>query len=43
MLNDVGFGNLINAHKLHLGSDRTSCHKAAANQFRLLIHTAAYG
>ena len=34
--------NLIKAHKLHLASDRTSCTKAAANQFRLLIHTAAY-
>jgi len=35
--------NLIKAHKLHLASDRTSCTKATANQFRLLIHTAAYG
>jgi len=34
--------NLIKAHKLHLGSDRTSCSKASANQFRLLVHTAAY-
>jgi hypothetical protein len=34
--------NLIKAHKRHLASDRTSCSKAAANQFRLLIHTAAY-
>ena len=34
--------NLIKAHKLHLASDRTSCHRATANQFRLLIHTAAY-
>ena len=34
--------NLIKAHKLHLASDRTSCHNATANQFRLLIHTAAY-
>jgi hypothetical protein len=34
--------NLIKAHKLHLASDRTSCSKANANQFRLLIHTAAY-
>ena len=34
--------NLIKAHKRHLASDRTSCHKATANQFRLLIHTAAY-
>ena len=36
------FENLIKAHKLHLASDRTSCTKATANQFRLLIHTAAY-
>jgi len=34
--------NLIKAHKLHLASDRTYCTKATANQFRLLIHTAAY-
>ena len=34
--------NLIKAHKLHLASDRTSCTNATANQFRLLIHTAAY-
>jgi DDE family transposase len=34
--------NRIKAHKLHLASDRTSCRKATANQFRLLIHTAAY-
>ena len=34
--------NLIKAHKLHLASDRTSCSKASANQFRLIIHTAAY-
>src|SRR5258707_4594779 len=34
--------NLIKAHNLHLASDRTSCRKATANQFRLLIHTAAY-
>ncbi|KAA1056368.1 Transposase [Azospirillum argentinense] len=30
--------NRIKAHKLHLASDRTSCSKATANQFRLLIH-----
>src|SRR3954465_4354030 len=36
------FESLIKAHKLHLASDRTSCRKATANQFRLLIHTAAY-
>src|SRR6201995_3513420 len=34
--------NLIKAHKLHLASGRTACTKATANQFRLLIHTAAY-
>jgi hypothetical protein len=34
--------NLIKAHKLHLASDRTSCSNATANQFRLLVHTAAY-
>lgn len=34
--------NLIKAHKLHLASDRTSCTRATANQFRLLIHTAAF-
>jgi hypothetical protein len=33
---------LIKAHKLHLASDRTSCTKATANQFRLMVHTAAY-
>ena len=30
--------NLIKAHKLHLASDRTSCSKATANEFRLLVH-----
>ncbi len=34
--------NLVKAHKLHLASDRTSCGKATANQFRLVLHTAAY-
>ena len=34
--------NLIKAHKTHLASDRTSCHDARANQFRLILHTAAY-
>jgi hypothetical protein len=34
--------NLVKAHKLHLASDRTSCTKATANQFRLVLHTAAY-
>jgi hypothetical protein len=34
--------NLVKAHKLHLASDRTSCSKATANQFRLVLHTVAY-
>ena len=34
--------NLIKAHKRHLASDRTSCHEARANQFRLVLHSAAY-
>jgi hypothetical protein len=34
--------NLIKAHKTHLASDRTSCHHATANQFRLILHSAAY-
>jgi hypothetical protein len=32
----------IKDHKLYLKSDRTSCHCFAANQFRLLLHSAAY-
>lgn len=32
----------IKEHKLYLKSDRTSCHRFAANQFRLLLHSAAY-
>ena len=34
--------NLIKEHKLYTKSDRTSCHRWEANQFRLLLHTAAY-
>src|SRR3954467_8653701 len=34
--------NLLKAHKLHLASDRTSCMRACANQFRLFLHGAAY-
>jgi Transposase DDE domain group 1 len=34
--------NLIKAHKRHLASDRTSCSSALANQFRLVLHSAAY-
>jgi hypothetical protein len=37
-----GAENLVKAHKRHLASDRTSCSKATANQFRLVLHTAAY-
>jgi len=34
--------NYIKDHKLALHSDRTSCHRFVANQFRLLLHSAAY-
>jgi hypothetical protein len=34
--------NLIKLHKSQLASDRTSCHSATANQFRLVLHTCAY-
>jgi Transposase DDE domain group 1 len=34
--------NLVKAHKGHLASGRTSCTRATANQFRLVLHTAAY-
>jgi len=34
--------NEIKDHKLYLKSDRTSCHRFTANQFRLLLHSAAY-
>jgi hypothetical protein len=34
--------NHVKAWKLHLAADRTSCSRATANQFRLLLHTAAY-
>jgi len=34
--------NLIKLHKTQLKSDRTSCMSAVANQFRLILHTAAY-
>lgn len=34
--------NYIKNHKLFLHSDRTSCHKFEANQFRLFLHSAAY-
>lgn len=34
--------NYIKDHKLYLKSDRTSCHRFEANQFRLWLHSAAY-
>ena len=32
----------IKEHKLYAKTDRTSCHRWQANQFRLQLHTAAY-
>ena len=32
----------IKNHKTYLKSDRTSCHRSAANQFRVFLHSAAY-
>jgi hypothetical protein len=34
--------NYIKNHKIYTKSDRTSCHKFTANQFRLFLHSAAY-
>src|SRR5881296_592269 len=34
--------NEIKDHKRYLKSDRTSCHRFEANQFRLVLHSAAY-
>jgi Transposase DDE domain group 1 len=34
--------NEIKDHKLYLKSDRTSCHRFEANQFRVFLHSAAY-
>ena len=34
--------NHIKALKNHLAADRTSCHEAEANQFRLFLHAGAY-
>jgi hypothetical protein len=34
--------NHIKAWKNHLAADRTSCHGAEANQFRLFLHAGAY-
>ena len=32
----------MKAWKRHLAADRTSCSRATANQFRLMLHTGAY-
>ena len=34
--------NWIKDFKLHVKADRLSCHRFIANQFRLLVHAAAY-
>jgi hypothetical protein len=34
--------NWIKDFKLHIKADRLSCHRFIANQFRLLLHAAAY-
>ena len=34
--------NVFKEHKLYLKSDRTSCQRWETNQFRLILHTAAY-
>ena len=34
--------NMIKEMKLHTKSDRTSCHRWKANQFRLFLHSGAY-
>jgi hypothetical protein len=34
--------NFIKLHKTQLASDRTSCRSPRANQFRVILHTAAY-
>jgi hypothetical protein len=34
--------NHIKSWKTHLAADRTSCTRAAANQFRLFLHAGAY-
>lgn len=34
--------NWIKDFKLHIKADRLSCHRFTANQFRLLLHAAAY-
>ena len=35
-------GDCSKRHKSRLASDRTSCRDPKANQFRLILHTAAY-
>jgi Transposase DDE domain group 1 len=35
-------GNHLKAWKRHLAADRTSCSRASADQFRLMLHTGAY-
>ena len=34
--------NMIKDHKTYTTSDRTSCHRWQAHQFRLFLHTGAY-
>ena len=34
--------NHIKSWKTHLAADRTSCHRASANQLRLMLHNGAY-
>jgi len=34
--------NHIKSFKLHLAAERTSCHRASANQMRLFLHAGAY-
>ena len=34
--------NWIKDFKVHIRADRLSCHRFIANQFRLLLHAAAY-
>jgi hypothetical protein len=34
--------NHIKSWKTHLAADRTSCHRASANQLHLMLHTGAY-
>ena len=34
--------NMIKDHQLYTASDRTSCQRCEANQFRLILYTGAY-